>query len=139
MERSDPPQHAAATERPKTQKGKRKKEKAKTKRARADALGASGEQTPHTHSSRGEFFFKKACCPRQGRGLCAGSTGARTERSTAERLERGFLEGVTGGAYRYMAMSQYAVLWDSVASLSIASTSLYIRAPEGSNPPPPPP
>ena len=54
---SDPPQHAAATERPKTQKGKRKKEKAKTKRARADALGASGEQNPPTHSSRGGLLF----------------------------------------------------------------------------------
>lgn len=80
-------------ERPKTQKGKRKKEKAKTKRARADALGASGEQTPPHIVAGRDFFFKKACCPRPWRGLCAGKSRGkdRAEHSGATRAS--FFEG----------------------------------------------
>ena len=114
---SDPPQHAAAHRATGTPERGAKEKEGEHQRGGADALGASGEQNPPTHSSRGDFFFKKACCPRQGRGLCAGSTG---ESTPAERIERGLLVGVVGGAYRYMAVSQYSVLRACSASLNTA-------------------
>ena len=84
---SDPPQHAAAHRATGTPERGAKEKEGEHQRGGADALGASGEQNPPTHSSRGDFFFKKACCPRPWRGLCAGSTGESTpaEHSGADR------------------------------------------------------
>ena len=122
--------------RPKKEREKKKKRRQK-ERGRTHWERAESKEPPHI-VARGEFFFKKACCPRQGRGLCAGSTGELTPAEHSGAIRARAFRGCDRGVRRCMAMSQYSVLWGCICSLSIASTSLYIRALEGSNPPPPP-
>lgn len=121
LERSDPPQHATASRATRGVREKSQRQKAAGEPEKdGGSIGSERRAKPPTHSSRGDFFFKKACCPRQGRGLCAGSTGESTpaEHSGADRAS--VFRGCGRGAYRYMAMSQYSVLCGCICSLSTA-------------------
>ena len=136
---SDPPQHAAAHRATGTLGRRAKDKKGKELEREGGRIGSErrAKNPPHI-VARGTSFLRKRAVLAKGEDCVQAVQGSRPQRSIAERIERGLLVGVVGGAYRYMAMSQYSVLWGCICSLSIASTSLYIRALEGSNPPPPP-
>lgn len=126
------------TERPEHQReGQRKncrstREKGRTHWERA-------ESKPPTHIvAGGTSFLRKRAVLARGEDCVQAVQGSRPQRSIAERIERVFSGGVVGGAYRYMAMSQYSVLWGCICSLSTAIALAYVSAWVVSNPPPPP-
>ena len=93
------------TERPEHRREEPKKKRGNTREEGRTHWERAESKTPPHIVAGGTSFLRKRAVLALGEDCVQAVQGSRPQRSIAERIERGLLVGVVGGAYRYMAMS----------------------------------